>query len=70
VLLKADGTIVIELDDLQRAGFLFAVAAQGGAVVLLVAAAAVGAGELFGSKHLLSFLLLRAPVARGRALLP
>ena len=31
VLLKADGTIVIELDDLQRAGFLFAVAAQGGA---------------------------------------
>ena len=65
VLLHPDGTVVVELDDFQRAGLLFAVFAQRGAVVLLVAAAAVGAGELFGGKHLLSFLLLRAPVARG-----
>jgi len=57
VLLHPDGTVVIEFDDLQRAGLFFAVPAQRGAVVLLVAAAAVGAGELFGSKHLLSFLL-------------
>ena len=49
--------VVVELDDFQRAGLLFAVFAQRGAVVLLLAAAAVGAGELFGSKHLLSFLL-------------
>ena len=65
VLLHPDGTVVVELDDFQRAGLLFAVFAQRGAVVLLVAATAVGAGELFGGKHLLSFLLLRAPMARG-----
>ncbi len=51
VLLHPDGTIIIELDDFQGAGFLFAVPAQSRAVVLLIAAAAVGASELLGCKH-------------------
>ena len=42
MLLKADGTIIIEFDDRQRTGFLFAVPTQRGAVVLLIPAAAMG----------------------------
>ena len=63
VLLKADGTIIIEFDDLQRTGFLFAVPAQRGAVVLLIPAAAMGSGKLFRvERHkCTSFLLHKTP---------
>jgi len=47
VLLEADGTVVVEFDDLQRTGLLFAVPPQRRAVVLLIPAAAVAAGKLF-----------------------
>src|SRR5699024_12066260 len=47
VLLKADLAVVVEFHHFQGARLLFAVAAQHGAVVLLVAAAAVAAGKLF-----------------------
>ena len=47
MLLEADGTVVVEFDDLQRTGLLFAVPPQRRAVVLLIPAAAVAAGKLF-----------------------